>query len=226
MRLFFLIFCCVFSILTPTHAEQYIDEDMLDYTSNVPDRIKTNISSLSQYLTKPYTNDYDKAKAIAYYVASHIAYDEYLFNNGKRTKLRRYHNKPQDVLQNKIGVCGDYAKLFTALCQKAGISAYTIHGIVFDVDENMHIIKHRGPANWHAWNYFKYQGRKILVDVTFMSQGKTGYEDYINNFKHRQAVNKLKKEDNIYDITPFYFNFTEEEEVRQKYQKHIAKKML
>ena len=184
------------------------------------------MSGLALYLTKPYENDYDKAKAIAYYVASHIAYDEYLFNNGKKTNLRRYNNQPQKVLQNRAGVCGDYAKLFAALCQKAGIEAYIIHGNVFETDKNMRIIKPRGKETGHAWNYFKYQGHKVFVDVTFMSQGKTGYENYINNFKHRQAINKLKKEDKTYNITPFYFNFSEDEEARQEHKKHVAKKIL
>lgn len=221
-----LIFCLLFYIcifISPVYAEGTIHQKTLDYVLQTPPY--TNLSQLTFYLTKPYQDDYEKARAIAYYIASHVAYDEYLYNNGKKTRLQRKKRSPQEILQSKVGVCSDFALLFTTMSQMAGIRARTVNGHVFDVYENTYMVK-RSKKPPHAWNYFDYKGRKVLVDTTWMAGGKTGYENYVTEFNHRQAINELKKKDLTYSVDPFYFDFNAKEEKEKFLQLHVSKNKI
>lgn len=218
MRFISLALFYAFIVILPVHAEKEINRETLDYVLQTPNY--TNLSQITRYLIKPYRTDYDKARAIAYYIASHIAYDEYLYNNNKKTSLRSKRNNAQDVLQSRVGVCTDFALLFKTMCQMAGIRAYTVHGYLFDVDNNMRVNKMHRDTHAHAWNYFDYQRRKILVDVTGMAQGRTGYEEYVTNAKRQRAVNELKKQNKTYGVTPFYFDFNEKEEKELHHKTH------
>ena len=208
-----------FVVILPVCAEKEIHRETLDYVLQTPNY--TNLSQLTRYLVKPYRTDYDKARAIAYYIASHIAYDEYMYNNNKKTKLRVKQRNPQEILQSKVGVCADFASLFTAMCQMAGIRVNTIHGYLFDVTEDLRVNKMHRNTRTHAWNYFEYQRRKVLVDVTGMAQGRTGYEEYVTNAKRRRAVNEIKKQNQTYGVTPFYFDFDEKEEKELYRKAHV-----
>ena len=58
---------------------------------------------IKDFLEKPFDNDYDKAKAIAFWIASHIYYDEYLYNNGgaSRSKLAESHKRFVQDIEHK-----------------------------------------------------------------------------------------------------------------------------
>lgn len=223
MRFSFIILCALFCLLTPVYAQSDLHKQTLEHVLNAPN--SRTLSSLTYYLTKPYRNDYSKARAIAYYIASHIAYDEYLFNNGKKTPLSTQKRKPDDILQSRVGICSDFALLFTKMCQIAGIRAQTVHGNIFDLDERMRVIHSHNPTQ-HAWNYFEYRGRKVFVDTTFMAGGTTGYDSYVTDIKHRRAVDKLKKENNTYSVNPYYFDFDPKQEAEQRHKKRVSRTRL
>lgn len=226
MKLTYLITLCAFIFPCVGQAEYNLDEDTLDYVLSTPRYAKTNITSLTYYLIKPYKNDYDKARAIAYYIASTVAYDEYIYNDEGRTKLRVRPQKAKDLLKSKVGICKDFAVLFEAMCQKAGIEANVIYGYAFNVDtETGRKIRNQRDLSQsgHAWNSFKYLGKKIIVDVTFMGQGRTGHEKRITEMQHKRVLNKLKRQDNMYDLTPFYFDFSYAEEKKLYGIEHVER---
>ena len=118
------VFFCVF----PVYAENQLNQNTVNHVTNIPVRYQKNLSELTRYIIKPYRNDYDKARAIAYYIASHMVYDEYQYNEKGRTKVKYRRQTPQEFLKTRVGICADFADLFTAMCKLSGISAGTLEG--------------------------------------------------------------------------------------------------
>lgn len=138
-RLSLLIFSVIFCLTTfCCHADdvrRYTSAQIKSYVDNTPRNVENNIAPLVRYLTKPFNDDYDKAKAIAYWIASRIYYDDFLYSgtDNKDTYLRKGYQKqtPAKLLRSRTGICIDYANLFTAMCRKAGITARVIYGYAY-----------------------------------------------------------------------------------------------
>ncbi len=215
----FFLFC------SPCYAQQYSSEQIAAYVSKTPRKVENNIATLVRYLTQPFTDDYDKAKAIAFWIASRISYDEYLYdsNGGGSTYLFNSY-KPQstsDLLHSRAGICMDFASLFQAMCRKAGITTRVVHGYVYPAEKafSESIRKNYG----HAWNYFYYKGKKIYVDTTFMAGGRLTADKYPNSSKRRHALYNLKKENKeqskTSNVYAYYFDFTYKDEETSRQQK-------
>jgi len=220
----FFLFCM---LISPVYAENQLDKYTFNYVTQIPARYEKNLFTLTSYLTRPYKNDYDKAKAIAYYIASHMVYDEYLYNEKGRTNLQWRAQRPEDFLQTKVGICIDFAHLFDKMCKQAGISSKVVEGYVMDAKKI--ISKPTRKDSSHAWNYFIYRSKKIYVDTTFMATATTGHEKYVTEWNRKQALYKIGKQNRIvsqtYSINAFYFdfNFAKEKETGQVHVEKIVK---
>ena len=88
-RLSLLIFSVIFCLTTfcchAANVRRYTSAQIKSYVDNTPRNVENNIAPLVRYLTKPFNDDYDKAKAIAYWIASRIYYDDFLYS-GTDTK--------------------------------------------------------------------------------------------------------------------------------------------
>ena len=205
-------------------AQQYSSEQIASYVSKTPRKAENNIAPLVRYLTQPFSDDYDKAKAIAFWIANRISYDEYLYDSdgGGSTYLFNSY-KPQstsDLLRSRAGICMDFANLFQAMCRKAGITTRIVRGYVYPAGKafSASIRKNYG----HAWNYFYYKGKKIYVDTTFMAGGRLAADKYPNSSKRRRALYNLKKENKKQSkaspVYVYYFDFTYEDEESSRNQ--------
>lgn len=223
--LFIFLLCSSLFISSDAWATRYTSRSLKKYVLQVPRREENNISSLVNYLTKRLDDDYDKAKVIAFWIASHINYDEYLYHDGKTSKLiNTYHGQSSsELLKSRAGICGDFAQLFEDMCRKAGIRAYQVHGYAsagtsIRREKYSHKFKHNAVG--HAWNYFIYKNRNIYVDTTFMAHGTTGVSRQIGNFTHKRALNEIKRENRyksqINDFDEYYFDFDYEDEPKDK----------
>ena len=208
-------------------AADYRDENIKDYISNVPRNKEKNINILADYLARPYKDDYDKAKSIAYWIASHINYDRYLYNNGKTTKLFSYYQgqQPKDLLKSRVGICGDFSELFVSLCKSAGIKAYMVYGYAYPSNKSLttKILQNSG----HAWNYFVYKNKKIYVDTTFMAKGATHISGRATNMNHRRALREVRLENRtssqINEFDSFYFDFSYSQEAKKRGYQHYER---
>ncbi len=218
---YILAFCICLFFSCQALGQTTLNKNTELYVNSVPLRLETNLSRLVDYLTKPYGNDYEKARAIAYYIASHISYDEYLFHDGKKTRLNVQSKSLDEILKQKAGVCADFTKLFVAMCQKAGIKAFPVSGYVLEKKQR----KTKDTA--HAWSYFWYRNRKVYVDPTFMAGGRTGYNSYITDLNHQQALRKRERANKynsvIYPINAYYFDFNYKNEKKDFGRKRIEK---
>ena len=125
--------------LSVANATNYPSERIKRFATHTPREVENNIHVLTRHLIKPLDDDYDKAKMIAFWIASHINYDEYLYNDGQTSKLiKRYDGQdPNQLLSSRVGICGDFAKLFTAMCKQAGIFSGVVHGYAYPTDMRM-----------------------------------------------------------------------------------------
>lgn len=226
MRYFFAILMLfMFLFIGIAEAKLYNSSQIKAYVDRTPRDAEDYVSSLANYLTKPFDDDYDKAKAIAFWIASRINYDEYLYRNGKTSRLINSYKgqNPNELLKSRVGICGDFAELFMALCKRAGVRARLVTGYTYPSDRYLSAKQKRNSG--HAWNYFMYKGKKIYVDTTFMAKGRTGSSGLQNNQNRRRALNKVrrdnKRKSRINDFDEFYFDFDYKKE--EKIRKHERK---
>lgn len=224
----FLLFSSLFMLLIVpcSYAQQYSSKQIAAYVRSAPSDVERNLAPLVKYLTEPFDNDYDKAKSIAFWIASHIYYDSYLYNgaDNKDTYLRKSYQEqsPSKLLKSRVGICVDYAALFQAMCRKAGITARTVNGYAYPAHLALSSAVKRNYA--HSWNYFYYRGQKIYVDTTFMAGGSLAADEYPNSAKRRRALYQFKKQNKEQEQTAsiygYYFDFSYKDEIVQKKRIH------
>ena len=205
-------------------ATNYASKRIIRYVDRIPQKAETSLTTLVSQIIKPLDDDYDKAKAIAFWIAGHIKYDEYYYHDGKATRLINNYNgqKPQDLLKSKVGICGDFAAMFKAMCHIAGIKAEVISGYAYPGSKKPRSSELSNSR--HAWNYFYYKSKKIYVDTTFMTKGRTGIKGSGNSLAHRKALYDIKKDNhyhnNVNDYDVFYFDFDYKEEPKKRNYTH------
>ena len=119
-RLSLLIFSVIFCLTTfcchAANVRRYTSAQIKSYVDNTPRNVENNIAPLVRYLTKPFNDDYDKAKAIAYWIASRIYYDDFLYSgtDNKDTYLRKGYQKQTPVygdVPESRNNCAGYLRL-------------------------------------------------------------------------------------------------------------------
>ena len=212
---------CVFAAKAEARNYNYI----LEHVEETPRKSENTITSLVKYLTKPLDSDYEKAMAIAFWIAGHINYDTYLYNNDKPTKLiKKYEEQSaRELLKSRVGICGDFSELFMRMCEKAGIEVYEISGYVYPEGIKAAQKKNYGPV----WNAFVYDNRVVYVDTTFMSHGRTELAGRANRIGRRKALKKIRRankyESHMTPFNDFYFDFSYADELRNGYVRQERK---
>ena len=222
------IICCLFIILYSTCAFAVSDSSIRRYAFNVPDKITDNIRNLTKYLIKPYDNDYDKLKSIAYWIASNIAYDGYKYDGKVNRKMLKYK---YDVLKAKAGICTDFAKLFAEMADIANIkNVEIVHGYVINTDKyKKKYSKKMIPSVGHAWNKVTLGRRAFYVDTTFMSSQKIGNNERRKSaYKHKIEIKKRDRysTDVNGNIDDFFFDFEPKSEVENRRKHHLREEFL
>ena len=217
-----LLFVFVFMLWTGAalRAEEYAtDDEVYEYAISVPRYIENDLDRLTRYLTRPYHNKYDKAKSIAYWIASHVIYDGYVLEKKSDgyagyTKVGKKYDVQDgwDLMESRVGICADYAVLFMEMASKAGIKAKIVSGKIRKLGHERDFIPKQYDLG-HAWNSFRYMGRDIYVDTTWMAQGRSMEVDKrASKREHERALKKVKKGNkkvsHVYSINPYYFDFT------------------
>ncbi len=189
-----------------------------------PEKYSQNERQLTQHLIKPFNNNLDKLRVIAYWIASHIAYDGYKYNGKINKRNIGYH---YDVFKARVGICEDFALLFQEMSQYAGVRGVKIEtGYVVDTNS----LRKRYPArllgNGHAWNSVKIGDKVYFIDTTWMAPQKITPKNNstINSLSHKLEVKKRSRattrKNVATNINIYYFLFTPQDEVRQHKQQH------
>lgn len=233
ITIFFITIFCIFANYSKAQ-EIYLPatEAAIEQRAfNAPDRFSTNKYQLTQYLIRPFHNDYDKLRVIAYWVASHIAYDNYKYDNGRFNEKEMRVN--YDILRSKAGICTDFAQLFADMAAIANVRGVeVVSGYVLQNAKALKKWYHANemPKDGHAWNKVTlYNGRKFFVDTTYMSRNRIGAgKKYKSSLKHKLELQKrMRTKEKINEnIDTFYFDFTPREELKRVRQIHVQKKFV
>ena len=135
-----------------------------------PSRIeKTNYKSdldyqltfLSKSIIKDKKDDGEKVKAIYDWITQHLSYD-YELRFSKKLQKEFYTSENHVIemaLKRKKALCGGFAFLFTALCEKVGLESKSIHGFT------------KNASNFntpnHSWNAVKLNDKWYLLDISW-----------------------------------------------------------
>lgn len=136
-------------------------------------------AALAQQLTSIKTNEYEKVRAIFTWITDNISYKTRASSNKAvigSASLRNYYEEEEEgpmrpvnervsiqVLKRREAVCDGFARLFTTLCEYAGIKSEVIAGYARGVGG-----RQRFTVN-HTWNSVMIDGKWYLLDVTWAS---------------------------------------------------------
>lgn len=114
-------------------------------------------------------SDYEKFKAITYWIVSNVKYDNYyaLKDNSSMTPGTKYPHDMTGAVLDGYAVCDGYAGLFYYMANAVGLSALYEDGIAND------------NRDGHAWNLVQIDGIYYYADPTnayFKEDGEPGSE--------------------------------------------------
>lgn len=118
------IFCVPFVCLSQTTDSTYKKVD--DYVKALGKMDTLNMGTISAKLTKPFSDNTDKVRAIFTWVATNLTLDVKAAKNGNREK--QYY--AEDALKTRKTTAAGYASLFQDMCSVAKIRCLTVDGYV------------------------------------------------------------------------------------------------
>ncbi len=136
-----------------------------------------NLARTAYELTKNYTSQTDKTRAIFTWVAHNIAYDYKAYNKNEHPKIpdckghddcaEKYLERENDyldkILRRKKAICEGYSLLFKRMCGHAGIQCSVVPGYV---KTSANAIGKMGSLD-HAWNIVIIDDKPYYLDVTW-----------------------------------------------------------
>jgi hypothetical protein len=153
------------------------------------------VDSLSYKLTRNYSTELEKVRAIFSWIAQNISYNTFILGSSGRYAANRFVPDPIDtvsewksayemtaqrVVQRKYAVCDGYAKLFKTLCDYAGIRSELVTGYA-----RSNLGRAGKFKTNHTWNAVMIDSNWHLLDVTWAS----GYVNYANEYVQRLDEN-------------------------------------
>lgn len=163
-------FNCAYSQTTP-----------IDSLVKETKHMKLDMWELTDYAQKHLKNHEQLAKFFYYWMRNNIKYDyEYLDKMDKNSNDYEQKQDELRVYEDRKGVCGGYANLFSWFMREVGIEVEYIIGHIRD--ERNHYVELMTDDDYlHAWNAIKLNGKWILVDATWgASDGSNAVEFYFN----------------------------------------------
>jgi len=154
----------------PPNIYQAIDDKM----AHVPDSSTRTAGGLARYINASFSTEDDKARAAFVWVAKNIRYDaEDPYNIV-------FFREPADVireaLDQRVGVCVQYAELYSAVANLVGVVTYVVPGYTKQRDGTV-------ASVGHAWCASRIAGRWYLLDPTW-SAGYVVEDKYVPRFSN------------------------------------------
>ncbi len=136
----------------------------------------TDAADLALKLTRSFQTEDEKARVLFMWIAHNIRYDCKKVRNLEIPKIKakskeEFYEKFEEwqdkemekSLKGKRGICGDYSRLFKAMCDAAGLEAVILTG----VSRDFYRPYRNAQDNPHAWNAVKIDGNWHLLDATW-----------------------------------------------------------
>jgi hypothetical protein len=139
------------------------EENPVFLNQKVPKSDRSDVVSLSRYLTKDFSNDSMKVVSIASWIVRNISYDYKTLKSGDWKK-----RSTKKILKKRKALCGGFSELFNELCFEAGIRSETVIGYTKSWNYEPYDSLIRAE---HAWNIVKIDGKWVPIDLSW----STGY---------------------------------------------------
>ncbi|HEX8327952.1 MAG TPA: transglutaminase domain-containing protein [Hymenobacter sp.] len=134
----------------------------------VPDSSARTVGGLARFITGSFASEGDRARAAFVWVAHNIRYD---VENMYMLNLQQENpDQVQKTLDNRRGVCQQYADLFSAVANQVGVTTYVVPGYT----------SLRDPLG-HAWCASRIAGQWYLMDPTWAA-GRVESEKFVFRF--------------------------------------------
>ena len=127
MKFLFLIFfflICVSPVSGINTGNVYEKTDMA--AASIPESQTTTVDQLGSYIARTFTTQEARIRAVFVWITDHIRYD--VDNMQQAAYYENEADLPPATLRTRKGVCMDYAALFAALANKAGVKTYLVVG--------------------------------------------------------------------------------------------------
>ncbi len=189
MKFKFIYFFILFSV--NSYGQLYTNTELDSIAKNIPESYNVSTKSIADYFKSISKDDRDLSRMIFSWVAFHIKYDDYSFNNS-------IYKSPEadSVLKYRTAVCAGYSYIFKAICEHANLEAVSIDGFAkgYGFKKGMSV-----DGINHSWNAVKYNNKWHLMDATWGS----GSAESVNG----KAVSISKFCDYYFDVPPLQFIF-------------------
>jgi hypothetical protein len=156
-----------------------------------PKNKTAELTTLVRHLCAKAKTDWERVRAIFRWIAENIVYDDAGYNSGKYG-----FNDANEVLRQRKGVCDDYADLFKAMAESAGLACEKVTGWSKGYG---YVDGAKMDKPDHAWNAVFVDDEWHLMDVTWAA----GYGETVNG--KLKTTRKFKE--HWFDTAPSEFVF-------------------
>lgn len=159
------------SLVRGAHSDKYAYVDSMALV--IPKEYTYSIDSLGIYINRNFSSQEERVRAIYIWMTHHLIYTVYNTFTSQNEEIDE-KEELEAALRNRRGVCRQFARLFKALNEKVGITAYVIDGY----NKNGSVI----IPEIHEWCAARIDSQWYLFDPTF-GMG------YIDNYKFVSSPN-------------------------------------
>ena len=140
--------------LPEAQTAQYIT---LDGSRKKIPQILDEIKKISDEICDGIDSDYEKLRAISYWVSENIYYDYPAQHSGIPQECLSL----EYMLNNRSSVCGGYSNMTSALCAAQGIRCLNIKGLGLNDGS---CFAQDVEGDFHEWNIAEIDGKEIILD--------------------------------------------------------------
>ncbi|XP_013391178.1 kyphoscoliosis peptidase [Lingula anatina] len=169
-----------------------------DHAAVAPVSACTSLPALVQYLSRPCSNDLQRARAFYRWITGNISYAVSSYRSGS---YKYKDNSAEAVFRRRRCVCAGYARIFKEMCRLAGIPCEVVCGHAKGVDNTPGNVLTGKDAN-HDWNCVYIDNSWWPVDCTWGAGFIT--EDF--GFKFRFNDFYFLTDPDIFVFTHFPYN--------------------
>lgn len=192
MRVFLMFFLLLFSVSSWAITDNSIE---LQVEKMPIVKSKADLSKLVKKLTSQLKGDKEKAYALLVWIVKNIDYDDYKMRQIDKNNSSHLSHKEvptgQDILETRLGVCEDIAKLYDKMLKLADMNSVVLKGC----SGNKMIVSKMADkcvGESHAWNAVWIDKQWELVDPTWAIIGgeKKVLEDVDSKFTYNRELKK------------------------------------
>lgn len=186
------LFCCHITLVWA--KTDYSKIDQAAFEAPVLKNSK-QLSSFVHRLVRPYSKDDEKARVLLAWIVHNIDYDKYKSNaiedtlDRTKKKDKELYIPTNDILETRMGVCEDIAKLYKQMCEAAGLSAVTISGKTRGEKTTLATFE---DGESHMWNAVRINREWEYVDPTWAIGGEN--TESLGNVSKKKDYDKIVRQ--------------------------------